>query len=161
MWKRLGPWRCESADGKIKIAAKGGAANLSGIELWAGEGMVPEQSSAQFVSAPTPEQVAFFETKIRPVLAERCYECHSAKAEKLKGALLLDSRAGVVKGGDTGPLLTPGNPDASMIIEAVRHTDEDLAMPPKKKLPPRRLPHWKSGYGWARPIRGRRTQLLQ
>ena len=50
---------------------------------------------------------------------------------------MLDSRAGVQKGGDTGPAITPGDPEASLLIEAVRHTDADLAMPPKKKLPPR------------------------
>jgi hypothetical protein len=100
--------------------------------------MIPEATGAQFVTAPTPEQVAFFESKIRPVLVERCYECHSAKAEKLKGGLLLDSRAGVVKGGDTGPAITPGNLDASLLVAAVRYADKDLAMPPKKKLAPER-----------------------
>ncbi len=94
---------------------------------------------AEFVSAPTPEQVAFFESKIRPVLVEECSKCHSAKAEKIKGGLMLDSRAAVVKGGDSGPAITPGDPDASLLIQAVRHLDQDLAMPPKKKLPPEQI----------------------
>jgi hypothetical protein len=93
----------------------------------------------QFVSAPTAEQTAFFESRIRPVLAEHCYKCHSARAEKIKGGLVLDSRAGVIKGGDNGPVITPGDPAASLLIEAVRHTDEDTAMPPKKKLPPEHI----------------------
>jgi hypothetical protein len=135
MWKKLGPWKCEAVEGKVRLSAKGGAANLSGIEVWQGEGTIPSPGPAQFAAAPTPEQIAFFENKIRPVLAERCYECHSAKAEKIKAGLLLDSRSGVVKGGDTGPALTPGDPDASMLIQAVRHEDKDLSMPPKKKLP--------------------------
>ncbi|HSI11865.1 MAG TPA: DUF1553 domain-containing protein [Chthoniobacter sp.] len=135
MWKKLGPWKCESKGGKIKISAKGGAANLSGLEVWAGDGSVPQTGGVEFVSEPTAEQTAFFENKIRAVLVERCYECHSAKAEKLKGALLLDSRAGVMKGGDTGPAITPGDSDASLLIQAVRYGDKDLAMPPKKKLP--------------------------
>src|SRR5438874_7006851 len=79
---------------------------------------------------PTPEQLEFFEKKIRPVLADNCYSCHSAKAEKLKGGLLLDTKAGVLKGGDTGPALVPGNPDASLLIKAVRYGDANLQMPP-------------------------------
>ena len=142
MWKRFGPWKCESIGGKLTVSARAashGAANLSGLEVWSGDGAIPGTKSAEFVSAPTPEQIAFFESKIRPVLAERCYECHSAKAEKVKGGLLLDSRAGVVKGGDTGPAITPGDLDASLLIAAVRHTDKDLAMPPKKMLPPEQI----------------------
>jgi len=141
-WKKLGPWKCQSVDGKIKVSARGpdhGAANLSGLEVWAGEGAIPESGRADFVSALTAEQVAFFESKIRPLFVERCYECHSAGAKKLRGGLLLDSRAGVIKGGDTGPAVTPGDPDASLLIQAVRHASEDVAMPPKKKLPPEEI----------------------
>jgi len=137
-WHRLGPWRAEVTDGKLAVGAKGashGAANLSGVELWSGPGAVPEPTRAQFADTPTAEQLAFFESKIRPVLVEHCYECHSATATKIKGGLVLDSRAGVRKGGDTGPALTPGAPDASLLIQALRHASEDLAMPPKKKLP--------------------------
>ncbi|MDI1315172.1 DUF1549 domain-containing protein, partial [Prosthecobacter sp.] len=139
MWKKLGPWTCESVGGKIKVsahAASHGAANLSGLEIWSGGAAVPKLAKMPFVEAPTPDQIAFFEAKIRPVLVEHCDKCHSAKSEKIKGGLLLDSRAGVVKGGDTGPTLTPGDPAASLIIQALRHTSEDLAMPPKKMLPP-------------------------
>jgi uncharacterized protein DUF1553/uncharacterized protein DUF1549/cytochrome c len=80
--------------------------------------------------------IEFFETKIRPLLVERCYECHSARAEKLKGGLFLDSKEGVLKGGDSGPAIVPGNPEKSLLIKAVRYTNDDLQMPPKnKKLP--------------------------
>ena len=83
----------------------------------------------------TPE-VEFFEKKIRPVLAEHCYECHSATSKKLKGGLRVDSRAGLLQGGDTGPAIEPGKPEASLLIAAISHRDQDLAMPPKKpKLP--------------------------
>jgi len=81
----------------------------------------------------TPAQTEFFENKIRPVLADNCYKCHSVNSEKLKGGLLLDSRDGVLKGGDTGPAIVPGNPDKSLLIKAVRYTDPDLEMPPKGK----------------------------
>ena len=79
-----------------------------------------------------PENLAFFESKVRPLLIERCYECHGEK--KQKGGLRLDSRAGWQMGGDTGPALLPGQPHESLIIKAVRQLDPDLQMPPKTKL---------------------------
>src|SRR5262245_50142894 len=78
---------------------------------------------------------AFFERKVRPVLVEHCYGCHSAQAKKQRGGLLLDSREGLRKGGDLGPALVPGRPEQSRLIRAVRYGDEDLRMPPKGKLP--------------------------
>ena len=74
----------------------------------------------------------FFEARIRPVLAEHCYECHSASAKKVKGGLLVDSREHLLTGGDTGPAIIPGKPDASLLVTAMAHRDKDLAMPPKK-----------------------------
>lgn len=79
--------------------------------------------------------IEFFEKRIRPVLAEHCYECHSASAKKLGGNLLLDSREGVHKGGDTGPAVEPGKPESSLLIKAVRYADDGLQMPPSGKLP--------------------------
>jgi hypothetical protein len=84
-------------------------------------------------AAPTVEELELFENKVRPVLAEHCYACHSEKAEKLKGGLRLDSADGVLKGGGTGPAIVPGSPDASLLIKAVRYSDPDLQMPPKDK----------------------------
>src|SRR5688572_24979620 len=51
-----------------------------------------------------------FEKHVRPLLVEHCYKCHSAEAEKVKGGLLLDTKAGILKGGDHGPILVPGKP---------------------------------------------------
>jgi len=79
-------------------------------------------------------ELAFFESKVRPLLSERCYECHSHKAKKLKGDLYLDSRKGVLQGGDIGPSVKPGNPADSVLIEAIHYRDPDLQMPPKSKL---------------------------
>jgi len=79
----------------------------------------------------TPAQEVFFENKIRPVLADNCYKCHSLRSEKIKGGLLLDSREGLRKGGDTGPGLIPGDSEKSLLIKAVRGDDPDLQMPPK------------------------------
>jgi len=88
-------------------------------------------------AADDPGSVAFFEQKIRPALAEHCYECHSAKAKKLKGGLYLDSKAGWQKGGDAGtPTIVPGKPDEGLFLRYVRHLEPDMEMPPKKpKLP--------------------------
>lgn len=94
-----------------------------------------ETAGAAEVSGMTPEGLEHFEKRVRPVLVEHCYGCHSAGAEKVKGDLLLDSRAGWQKGGSRGtPALVPGDPEASALVKAIRHTDPELAMPPKKRL---------------------------
>ena len=74
----------------------------------------------------------FFERRIRPVLVEHCYPCHSATSEKLKGGLRLDTRDGLRRGGESGPAIVPGDVEASRLIQAVRYTDEHLQMPPRK-----------------------------
>src|SRR5688572_30229172 len=79
------------------------------------------------------EGIEFFEKKIRPVLVARCYECHSAGAKKIEGSLLLDSREAARKGGDLGAAIVPGDPDKSLLIQAIRYTDENLQMPPTEK----------------------------
>src|SRR5690348_385562 len=79
---------------------------------------------------------AFFESKIRPVLVKHCYECHSVESGKSKGGLQLDTKLGIRSGGDTGPAVVPGDPAKSLLLTAIKHTDPDLEMPPKKdKLP--------------------------
>ncbi len=87
---------------------------------------------------PTSGDVEFFETKIRPVLVERCYQCHSTEAQKgkkLKGGLLLDTRNGLRAGGDTGRAIVPGEPDKSLLLIALRGDGDASVMPPKGKLP--------------------------
>jgi mono/diheme cytochrome c family protein len=81
---------------------------------------------------PDPAQVEFFEKQVRPLLAERCQQCHGP--DKQKGGLRLDSRAALLEGGDSGPAVVPGQPDQSRLVQAVRYADE-LRMPPKGKLP--------------------------
>ncbi|MFO0824394.1 MAG: DUF1549 domain-containing protein [Gemmataceae bacterium] len=83
---------------------------------------------------PTKEQAEFFEKKVRPILAEKCYNCHSEAQKKNKGGLVVDSLAGLLQGGDSGATLVPGDPDKSKLIEAVRYKNDDLKMPPKEKL---------------------------
>ena len=102
---------------------------------------------AALAAAPEAAGLEFFEKHIRPVLVESCYKCHSAQAEKLKGGLLLDTREGVLKGGDTGPAVIPGDPEKSLLIKAVRYTDKDLQMPPAKsgeKLAPEVVAHFEA-----------------
>ena len=91
---------------------------------------------------PDAKQVEFFETKIRPVLVESCYKCHSAAAakdKKLKGGLLLDSKAGWQKGGDSGAAIVPGKPNEGTLLKFLNHEGEAIrgvvAMPPSGKLP--------------------------
>lgn len=83
---------------------------------------------------PTPEQVTFFERKVRPVLAEACYQCHATSTKMALGGLQFDSRAGFLKGGNHGALVVPGQPDKSLLIRAVRYADRKLQMPPAGKL---------------------------
>ena len=87
------------------------------------------------LAAAEPEGIEFFENHIRPLLVQNCYKCHSQKAGKAKGELQLDTRAGLLKGGEAGPAIVPGNPRDSLLIRAVSHGDTDLQMPPKTKLP--------------------------
>jgi len=75
-------------------------------------------------------KLEFFERRIRPLLSENCYECHSARSQKLQGALRLDTRQGWQQGGRSGRVIRPGSPDQSLLIRAVRQTDPDLRMPP-------------------------------
>ncbi|MFN0122903.1 MAG: PSD1 and planctomycete cytochrome C domain-containing protein [Blastocatellia bacterium] len=84
----------------------------------------------------TKEGVEFFEQKIRPVLVNQCYQCHSAQAKTLAGALRLDTRAGMRKGGASGAAaIVPGAPERSLLIKAIRHTDPKLQMPLSGQLP--------------------------
>jgi hypothetical protein len=88
------------------------------------------------VAGMADDREAFFEQRIRPVLVERCYTCHSAVADPLKGALRLDSAAALASGGASGlPAVAPGAPETSRLIEAIRYQNPDLQMPPKEALP--------------------------
>ena len=78
-------------------------------------------------------EVEFFETSIRPVLVENCYRCHGEDPDALEASLRLDSRTGVMLGGESGPVVIAGKPDDSLLLKALRH--EGPAMPPDRKLP--------------------------
>ncbi len=89
--------------------------------------------------ADNAERLRFFESRIRPVLVERCEGCHSADAQqkgKLKAGFFADSRKGLLEGGDSGPAVVAGKPAESLLLRAMQHESKDIAMPPKEeKLP--------------------------
>ena len=90
-------------------------------------------SASLQAAEPDKAGVEFFEKKIRPLLVQNCYECHSTKAGKSKGGLLVDSREGLLKGGESGAAIVPGDVEGSLLVEAIHH--QGLEMPPNNKLP--------------------------
>ncbi len=127
-WERLGPWYVQPVDHKIVLTSSGGAANFSGIEVWRGrnDGTIHESIS--------DEDLAFFEKRIRPVLVDRCYECHSESSGEAEGGLLVDSRPTLRLGGAGGPAIVPKNAKASLLLKAIEYSDDGLQMPPDEPL---------------------------
>ena len=91
------------------------------------------QATAEDQATPSQEQLNFFESKIRPVLVEHCYECHAAESKIVQGGLRVDHRDGLLMGGDSGAAILPKQAEKSLLLKALRH--EDIKMPPKRKLP--------------------------
>src|SRR4051812_7693685 len=93
-----------------------------------------------FLVAQLPAEVQsksadLFEKKIRPVLVTKCYACHSSKLKSPMGGLALDTKAGLERGGSSGPVLISGKPNESRLLRALGYTDPKLQMPPSGKLP--------------------------
>jgi len=106
---------------------------LAATCLLSSDGMfMARRGQALLAAEPSIADVEFFEKQVRPLLVKQCYECHSAG--EAGGGLTLDSRDGVLKGGDSGPAIVAGKPDESRLIEAVRYKNPDLQMPPKNRL---------------------------
>ena len=106
----------------IHVLALAAGLAIGGAKAGAGE---PDASSQDF-----------FELKVRPLLAASCVKCHGEK--KSSGGLRLDSREAILAGGDNGPAVVPGDPEGSLLIQAIRHADETLKMPPNRAAAPRR-----------------------
>ncbi len=107
---------------------------LGSVELVFGddfENETPGETAAKGNESFTEAEIAFFESKIRPILINKCYPCHSSN-KKSEGELVLDSRSAMREGGSMGPAVVPGDIDESLILSAIRH--EDLEMPPEEKL---------------------------
>ena len=105
-----------------------------------------------FFGFAVDEKLNFFESKVRPLLAGKCYECHSAQSGENKGGLRLDHIDLILQGGDSGPALVRGNPEKSLLVEAIRYQEPDFQMPPKGKIPQNsifNLENWiKDGAFW-------------
>ena len=95
-----------------------------------GVGALATPSDSEAASA---RETAFFEQYVRPVLARECYRCHSEREDSRKGGLTLDTKAGIEKGGDSGPAVVARNPAKSLLVRAIQYHDQDLQMPPKNK----------------------------
>ena len=108
---------------------------MTALFLLAILGQLPAEPAVPAVPEFGPAEIEFFEKKVRPILVEHCYECHSAKKQPPEGNLLLDRRDGVLQGGDTGPAAVAGDPDKSALVKGIRYNDADLQMPPTGKLP--------------------------
>ncbi|MFN3485795.1 MAG: c-type cytochrome domain-containing protein, partial [Planctomycetota bacterium] len=106
----------------MKLAAVVWAAFLAGLPGF------PQEAAAD------REGIEFFEKKIRPVLVEKCFSCHSARQGKRKGGLSMDTREEILRGGDRGPAVRPGDPEGSPLLRAIRYEDEEFKMPPRGRL---------------------------
>jgi hypothetical protein len=92
-------------------------------------------ASLAYPLAAQPINNDFFESKIRPVLVSKCYACHSSKLQSPMGGLVLDTKTGLLKGGSDGPVVLPGKPAQSRLLQALRYSNPNLQMPPTGKLP--------------------------
>jgi hypothetical protein len=106
-----------------------GTSTIGAMLLWCALG-----TAATAQAADVPPGHAFYEQKIRPLLVEHCYACHSEQAKEQQGGLLLDRRSGWLKGGQSEKAVVPGDPEASLLIRAVRYSSEELQMPPERQL---------------------------
>ncbi|WP_010584912.1 PSD1 and planctomycete cytochrome C domain-containing protein [Schlesneria paludicola] len=106
-----------------------------GVAVWTFVGLTAVCCQTQPARADEPDSAAieFFEKHVRPLLIKHCYECHTTREPK--GGLALDTRAGVLKGGDSGPAIVPSESEKSRLIDAVRYQNSDLQMPPKGRIP--------------------------
>ena len=126
---------------------------IAALVLLVGGAARGADAKAQATPSADPAGIEFFETKIRPVLAESCYSCHSTTAKELKSKLLLDTRDGLLKGGESElPSIAPGDLDESTLIRAIRWEDEGLTMPPKKKLPAEQVAHFEAWVKMGAPM---------
>ncbi|MDG1983150.1 MAG: DUF1553 domain-containing protein [Planctomycetota bacterium] len=119
---------------RFRRADRNGDGFLSLEDLKPADGAEAPATPATEQRPPTEEEVEFFETRVRPVLAEACYSCHAETSPRIRARLKVDSLEGLLEGGVSGPALIPGDVDGSALIEAIRYEDLTYAMPPSGKL---------------------------
>ena len=129
------------------------------VSTWCLATMSTAQKQVDATHVASPAGIEYFEKKVRPVLVQFCYECHSTSAKKSQGGLVLDSREGLLRGGARGPSIVPGSPEQSKMLDAIRFAKPDLQMPPKGKLPEKviaDLSEWiKIGAPWPTELSGK------
>ena len=149
-WTRLGPWRVVVESGMIRLTTRGGAANLSGIEIWKGEGPFPEPGHPEPLRPRDPVAARAFDAEVAPILARHCLECHGRSLQKGKLALATESAA--LAGGASGPAIEPGKPDDSLLWMYVESDEMPRDRPPLSDAEKRRLRRWiAEGATWGTP----------
>ncbi len=149
-WKRLGPWRIEAKREAFQLTTRGGAANLSGIEIWKGSGTIPEPGQPEPERPRDPIAVRTFDEKIAPVLARHCLECHSGSTRK--GGLSLATETDALEGGESGPPIEPGKPDESLLLEYIETGQMPKGRPKLNDQEKQHLVAWiAEGAKWGTP----------
>jgi hypothetical protein len=147
VWRRLGPWVTEPADATIRVASRGGAANLSGLEIWRGDGPVPAPG------APPKRDTAearHFDSAVAPVLSRHCLECHNGS--DAKGGLDLSAEARAFAGGDQGKAIVAGKADESLLWQYVEADEMPKDRPALSAAEKNILKGWiENGAAWGAP----------
>ena len=141
-WARLSRRLDEDGDGRVTREEFPGRNNLfrrldrnrDGVLTRADFDSSKEPTPTVPEGPADPEALALFEEKVLPILEENCFNCHSSSARRVRAELRLDTLGGLLAGGTSGPALAPGDPDRSLLVEAVRYADDDYAMPPDGPL---------------------------
>jgi len=141
-WRRLGPWRVVVDAGAIRLTTRGGAANLSGIEIWKGDGPIPEPGhpDPKPVRPHDPVAAKVFDAEVAPILARHCLECHGRSLRK--GGLALMSEEAALAGGGNGPVIVAGKPDESLLCEYIESGEMPRDRPPLSDAEKQRLRRW-------------------
>ena len=129
---------CVGSQIKLRAFASQFLASLLFVSLTNSAAIWAQEPAQPTTPSWTVKELEFFESRIRPVLVEKCYKCHSENSDKLGGGLRVDTRAGLLDGGDSGPAIEPGKPRDSLLLQAIQYKDDDYAMPPRAaggKLP--------------------------
>ncbi len=139
-WSRLGPWRVVAEAGSIRLTTSGGAANLSGVEIWKGEGEIRASVASKPVRLRDPAAAKVFDAEIAPILARHCLECHGRSLRK--GKLALATAEAALAGGANGPVIVPGKPDESPLLEYIDSGEMPRDRPPLSDSEKQRLRRW-------------------
>ncbi len=141
-WKRLGPWRAVVASGAIRLTTSGGAANLSGIEIWKGDGPIPGPVHPEPRPARPrdPAAARAFDTEIAPILTKHCLECHGRSFRK--GKLSLSTEDAALAGGESGPVIVPGKPEESLLWDYLESDEMPRERPTLSGAEKQRIRRW-------------------